>query len=64
MKIGRYPKEGTNALDFGSALLVEGLGSLGIQNTELDSIGRFNASALVLLYRDEDSLLLAPASIG
>ena len=63
MKIGRYPKEGTNALDFGSALLVEGLGSLEIQTTELDSIGRFKASALVLLHRNEDFRLLAPASI-
>jgi len=56
--------EGTTGRDFGSELLVEGLGSQEIQATQLDSIGRFKASALVLLHRDGDFRLLAPTSIG
>jgi hypothetical protein len=33
-------------------------GFAGIQTTELDSLGRFKASALVLLYRNEDFRLV------
>jgi hypothetical protein len=58
------PQGGYHCAGLGREPLVESLGSLKIHATELVSIGRFKASALILLHRDEDFRLLAPASLG
>ena len=58
------PQGGYHCAGLGREPLVESLGSLKIHATELVSIGRFKASAVVSLHRDEDSRLLAPTSIG